>query len=108
MSDGFIAFKGLGWAAAALVGVIAIVPSSPDSQWNLLRTRLETKKTAELQRPGLLKKRNVTTTTTGGGTTTTTPTTTTASPYPELTMIPSNFDVNSELVSDRSQGQCRR
>ena len=38
-----------------------------------------------------------TTTTTTGGTTTTT-TTTTAAGYPELTMIPSNFDVNSELV----------
>jgi hypothetical protein len=101
MNDGFIGFKALGWGVAALVAGAAIMPATSGSQWNLMRTR------SEMQRPGLLKKRSTTTTTGGstsgttttttGGTTTTT-TTTTAALYPELSTIPSNFDVNSELV----------
>jgi Domain of unknown function (DUF1996) len=100
MSDGFMGFKALGWGAAALLAAAAIMPSESNSQWNalLVRARSElTVKKSELQRPGLFKKSsyNIGTTSTTGGSTTTT-----AVPVlPELTTIPSNFDMNSELVS---------
>ena len=95
MSDGFIAFKGLGWGAAALLAVAAIMPSSSDSQWNPLQ-RLSTR--SELQRPGLLKK-NASLSTTTTPTTQPSTSTTTTPIMPELTTIPSNFDVMSEMVS---------
>ena len=96
MSDGFMAFKGLGWGAAALLAVAAIMPTSSDSQWNPLQ-RLSTR--SELQRPGLLKKNaSLTTTTTTTSTSTSTGTSTT-SLFPQLSTISSNFDVQSELIA---------
>src|SRR4051812_23909015 len=95
MSDGFMAFKGLGLGVAALFAAAAIMPA--DSQWNPLRLVAR----SEMQRPSLLKKALRTGTTTGGTTTTTTTTPvvpSTAAFYPELSNIPSNFDINSELV----------
>jgi hypothetical protein len=96
MSDGFIGFKALGWGAGALLAMAAIAPSA-NSQWNPLRIAKE-KSTKEMQRPSLLKKNA---SYTGGTTTTATPTTTstTTTALPELTTVPSNFDVMSELVS---------
>jgi hypothetical protein len=113
MDNGFMGFKALAWGVAALVGAAAIMPSTSGSQWNALRTRTS----SEMQRPGLLKKKSSTTTTTSGGTTagttttTTTTTSTTTASYPELSAIPSNFDINSELVpmtipgSDPAEGE---
>ena len=96
MSDGFIGFKALGWGAGALLAMAAIAPSA-NSQWNPLRLAKE-RSAGELQRPSLLKKNA---SYTGGTTTTTTTsptTTTTTAALPELTTVPSNFDVMSELV----------
>jgi len=100
MSDGFLPFKGLGWGAAAIALGVAIVPTASTFSFDSLRTTLKTKKTGggtTTGTGGMTTGTGGTTTTTTGGTTTTT-TTTTAAGYPELTMIPSNFDVNSELV----------
>ena len=94
MSDGFVAFKALGWGAAALLAAAAVMPNSSDSQWNPLR---KLSRTSELQRPSLLKK-NASATTTTTTTTTSTSSTTTAPVMPELSSVPSNFDVMSELV----------
>ena len=96
MSDGFMGFKALGWCAAALLGTAAILPSTSTLQWNPLRSAKD-RSTSELQRPSLLKKSAFTTTTTTTTIGTAIPTTTT-SPYPELTTIPSNFDIQTELV----------
>jgi hypothetical protein len=104
MNDGFMGFKALGWGAVALLGLVAVMPSNSISQWNAMRVRSETTLRSEMQRPSLLKRKSTTTTTTTGGTTststgtTTTTTSTTAASYPELSTIPSNFDINSELI----------
>src|SRR4051812_14668140 len=94
MSDGFMAFKGLGLGVAALFAAAAIMPA--DSQWNPLRLAAR----SEMQRPSLLKKA-LRGTDTSGGSTTTTPAPivpSTSASYPELSNIPSNFNVASELV----------
>jgi hypothetical protein len=147
MSDGFLAFKGLGWAAAGLLAVAVVMPTSSNSQWDALRTRTDTSARSELQRPSLLKKLlgggtgrtdggtttggtttggtttggtttggtttggtttggtttgstggTSTGTTTGTGTTGTTTGTSGSFTYSELTMIPSNFSVSSEIL----------
>ena len=93
MSEGFIAFKGLGWAAAALVVVTAVMPGTPMSQFDRLRTY-----TSEMTRPGLLKKTSSTTTTTT--TTTTSPTTSTTDfIYTQETTIPSEFSPSTTIFA---------
>src|SRR5215218_2787057 len=90
MSEGFLAFKWIGWSAAGLLAIAAIAPDSTTAQWNALKSTMGS-------RPGLLKKKNTsggTTTTTSGSTTTTTTTSVT-----EMSNIPSNFDITSELVN---------
>jgi hypothetical protein len=103
MRNGFLGYKLIGWSGAALLAVTAIMPHAPSSAWNMLKTGMQS-------RPGLLKKSSgsggtTTTTTSSGSTTTTTTTTTTSSntgtttpTATEFSIIPSNFDVNSELV----------
>jgi hypothetical protein len=86
MSDGLMAFKGLMWGAGALILVATVVPADKGAQWNPLRTTGK-------------KSRTPPPTTSPSPTPTPTPTSTTNAPYPELTTIPSNFDINSELVS---------
>lgn len=81
MNDGFIPFKGLGWAVAGLLVLTALMSGSSGAQWDALRLRTDKTARSELQRPSLLKKllRLGTTdgTTTSGTTTTTTSGTTT-------------------------------
>jgi hypothetical protein len=76
MNDGFIPFKGLGWAVAGLLVLTALMSGSSGAQWDALRLRTDKTARSELQRPSLLKKllRLGTTdgTTTSGTTTTTT------------------------------------
>lgn len=104
MRDGFIGFKAIGWGAGGLLAVAALAPNTAVSRLGL--------RSSEMQRPSLLKKKDgtsggsttgstttgSTTTGTGSGSTSTTPTTS-ASGYPELSMIQSNFDPNTELVN---------
>jgi hypothetical protein len=106
MSSGFLAYKWLGWGGAALLAAATIMPSTTSSTWNALKTGMQS-------RPGLLKKMKgtsggtttttTTTTTTSGstsGTTTTTSNTgTTSTSLPELSLVPSNFDINSEIIA---------
>ena len=56
MNDGFIPFKGLGWAVAGLLALTAIMSGSSGSQWDALRLRTDRTAKNELQRPSLLKK----------------------------------------------------
>jgi hypothetical protein len=101
MSTGFIAYKWLGWGGAALLAGAIIMPSTTTATFNALKSTMQS-------RPGLLKKTassgggttsgSTTGTTTTGTTTTTSTTGTTSATYTELSIIPSNFDVNSELV----------
>ena len=85
MSDGFMAFKGLMWGAGALLLVATVVPADKGAQWNPLHT---TGKKSKTPPP----------TPSPSPAPTPTPTSTTNASYPELTMIPSNFDFNSELI----------
>lgn len=104
MNEGLLGFKAIGWGAAALFAAVLIMPSGPGSQWNALRlAKSETTAKSELQRPGLLKKMAAAVGVTTGTSGTSTTTTTTAA-YPELSMIPSNFDINSELVPGAMPG----
>src|SRR5436309_462607 len=99
MSDGLLPFKGLAWGAAAIAIGVAVIPTGSNFSFDSLRTTLRTKKPGGGTTTGTGGTTTGTGgTTTGGTTTTTTGTTTTAAGYPELTMVPSNFDVNSELV----------
>jgi hypothetical protein len=89
MSD-FSAFKAM---ALGLVGMFAVVAVTPEAggHFDLLR----------FKRTKLVKPTAPTTTTSPTPTTTTSPTPTapsTTALFPELSIIPSNFDVNSELV----------
>jgi Domain of unknown function (DUF1996) len=96
MSDGFMAFKGLGWAAAALVVVATVMPGTSWSQLNRLRTTEDRLRTGqnEMTRPGLLKKASYPTTTT-----TTTTTNTTTFVYPQETTIPSEFAPSTSIFA---------
>jgi hypothetical protein len=104
MSEGFLAFKGLAWGVAALLVGAVLMPSASNLQLDALRTTLRTSTTVDGMWSGKFWKKRLAMTT---PTTTTTPTptpTTTTSPYPELSMIPSNFDINSEMISARIPG----
>src|SRR5215217_3774691 len=94
MSEGFLAFKWIGWGAAGLLALATIAPNTSASQWNLVKSTMQ-------KRPGLLKKTSASTggTTTSTGTTSPTTSTSTSTTLPEMSIIPSNFDINSELVS---------
>jgi hypothetical protein len=105
MSDGFLAFKWIGWGAAALLAVATVMPSTTTSQWNALKNAMQSPR-------GLAKKTSAstpttTTTTTTSGTSlslitmsngTTSAATLNTAGYPELTMIPSNFDITTQMV----------
>src|SRR4051794_7651328 len=100
MSDGWMAFKGLAWGAGALIVAATVVPADQSGQWNPLRTAKKGGRTQTCWDGSVISG---TATCPTQPTTTPTPTptpttTTTNSAYPELTMIPSNFDINSELV----------
>lgn len=94
MSEGLMGFKALGWGAAAVVGIATLMPTSPNGQWDSMFTR----KISELQRPSLKKKSSGSTTLGGTTTTTTSSSATTIASYPELSIVPSNFDISTELV----------
>ena len=91
MSDGFMAFKGLGWVAAALVVVATVMPGTTMSQLNRLRTA----RTEEMARPGLFKKASYPTPTT----TTTTSTPTTNQVFQQETTIPSEFAPSTTIFA---------
>jgi len=86
MSDGFLPFKGVGWGAGALLLAALVVPST--SSFNPLKTSTKTVQ-------GSRKKTS--STPTPSPTPSPTPTTTTTS-YPEASIIPSNFDISTELL----------
>jgi hypothetical protein len=97
MRDGLFGLKLIGWGGAALLTVTAIMPQAPTAAWNAVKSGM--------QQRGSLKKTSGsggggTTTTTSGGTTTTTSgsTGTTTTTVSEYSIIPSNFDINSELI----------
>jgi hypothetical protein len=109
MNHGFLPFKWLGWGGAALLAAATVMPGTTSSTWNMLKTSMQS-------RPGLLKKTGSTsggTTTSSGGTTTTTSsggttssnTGTTTTTTGELSIIPSNFDINTELVDEAVPGK---
>ena len=56
MNDGFMPFKGLGWAVAGLLALTAIMSGTSGSQWDAMRLRTDKTARSELQRPSLLKK----------------------------------------------------
>ena len=110
MSDGYLPFKGLALGAAAIAVGVAAIPSTSkfsfDSMTSIEKDPLRFTKKSGSTSGGTTTTSGGTTTTSGGslsgsGTTTTTTTTTTTNPlgYSELSMIPSNFDVSTELVS---------
>lgn len=97
MGEGFSAYKAM---AVAILGFVFIAFAAPDlpSNFDRLRTSLET---------GEFLKKSTKTSTSSSGTSTSTTTTSTSSTtttsnstnplYPELSIIPSNFDVSSYL-----------
>src|SRR6476659_152950 len=89
MSDGFIAFKALGWAAAGVLAVTTLMPGSPMAQLNRLRTI-----TSEFSKPGLLKKTSY-----PAVTTTTTAVNTTNVIYTQETTIPSEFSPSTSIFA---------
>ena len=107
MSGDFSAFKAMAFGIAALVGVTMVAPDVSGGQFDLLK--IVGKKPGRLVNGGLNGGTTTTTptspTTTHGmtGTTNTTPTTptgtTTNSFYTEASLVPSNFDVSSELIT---------
>jgi hypothetical protein len=102
MNDGFVAFKGLAWGAAAIAVGVAVIPSASSFSFDALRTTfkssLQTEPTRTRKKTSYTPTPTPTTTTPTPTPTPTPTTTTTTSGYPELTMIPSNFDINTELV----------
>ena len=107
MSGDFSAFKAMAFGVAALVGVTMVAPDISGGQFDLLK--IVGKKPGRLVNGGLNGGTTTTsptspTTTTHSdglsGTTTPTPTgTTTNSYYTEASLVPSNFDVSSELIT---------
>ena len=96
MGEDFSAFKALAGGVAALLIVTMVAPEVTGGQFDPLRL---SKKKGRSVDPA---PTTTTTTTTDGslsGTTTTTTSTTTNSFYTEETMVPSNFDINTELLS---------
>lgn len=90
----FFGSKALIWGGTAMFAATVISPQGTTKAWNLM------KNSGMQTRPGLLKK---TSSSTSGSTTTTTTTsgsttTSTAPTATEMSIIPSNFDINSELV----------
>lgn len=106
MSEGFMGFKAIAFAAAAFVAVATVVP-----QKSLQKLVSSSSSNSQLQRVSLLKKKDVVPTDTGStssssgstsvSTTASTSVTTgsTGASYPEMSNVASNFDINSELVS---------
>ena len=93
MSDGFSAFKAMAFGIGGLLIATSVVPQVANGQFDPLRLTLSKG-----------KGKGKTSTSDSGGTTTSptptpTPTPTTNTTYPELSMIPSDFDINSELIS---------
>ena len=96
MSEGFSAFKAMALGIGAVMSVAIIAPDIATGQFDTFRLRKDGG-----TKPGKG----------GGGTTTTTPTSPTPTPtptptvpttgaiYPEDTLVPSNFDINSTLAS---------
>jgi len=94
VSSEFSAFKAMAVGVAIIVAGIAAAPAVTNGQFDMLRlTKSKGKST------GGSTTTTPTTTTSPLTTTSPTPTTTTNSFYSELSMVPSNFDVNTELVS---------
>lgn len=102
MSEGFLAFKWIGWSAAGLLALAAVAPDTTTAQWNAMKSTMQS-------RPGLLKKNKggggttstttgTTTGTTSGGSTTTT-TTTSIFGYPQETTINSEFAASTTIFA---------
>lgn len=98
MSEGLTAFKWIGWGAAGLLAVATIAPSTSKSQWNALKSSMQS-------RPGLLKKKasgggtTTTSTSTTGSTTTSTTSTGTTFAYPQETTITSEFAASTTIFA---------
>ena len=98
MSSDYSAFKAMAVGIGVIFAGVALAPTVTGGRFDMVKMS-----------KGLAKGKN-----TGGFTTTTptTPTTTTTPPpttstnsfYSELSMVPSNFDVNSELVASWGSG----
>ncbi|WP_395622046.1 DUF1996 domain-containing protein [Sphingomonas daechungensis] len=102
MSSEFSAFKAMAIGIAIVVAGVAVAPSVTGGQYDMLRLTKPRKGKSTTDTGGTT---TTTPTTTTGGTTTSPPTsTTTNSFYSELSMVPSNFDVNSELVPSWGTG----
>ncbi|QNP43124.1 DUF1996 domain-containing protein [Sphingomonas daechungensis] len=102
MSSEFSTFKAMAIGIAIVVAGVAVAPSVTGGQYDMLRLTKPRKGKSTTDTGGTT---TTTPTTTTGGTTTSPPTsTTTNSFYSELSMVPSNFDVNSELVPSWGTG----
>src|ERR1041385_3932580 len=84
MSDGFLPFKGVAWGAGALLLAAPVVPSA--TSFNALKT-VQSSRGKKSPSPSPSPTPSPTPT----------PTTTTTS-YPEASIIPSNFDISTELL----------
>jgi hypothetical protein len=97
MGEDFSAFKALAGGVAALLIVTMVAPEVTGGQFDPLR--LSKKKGRSVDPAPTTTTTTTTDTSLSGTTTTTTTSTTTNSFYAEETMVPSNFDINTELLS---------
>jgi hypothetical protein len=97
VNDGFSAFKAMFIGVAIIFAGTAIAPGVADGQFDLLRiTKGKGKGKSTLPEPSPTTDSGGTT---GGTTTEPAPTTTTNGFYSEETIVPSNFDISSELIN---------
>jgi hypothetical protein len=101
VSNDFSAYKAMAVGIALMVAGVVLAPSLTNGQFDMLRIT----KTVGGKKGHATTTTTTTTdpfTSTSGGTTTTT--TSTNSFYSELSMVPSNFDINTELVPSWGTG----
>lgn len=105
MNEGLFAFKVLGTSVVALLVGATMIPDSTGGRFDRFRLEKQKPTVKGWWRQTSTTTTDTTTTPTPTTTTEPTPTPTTTNPtYPEESTVPSNFDINSELVPSWGSG----